>query len=75
MIANVEQVLFHLGLQVEELSGVTAPLIVDGDHSVTLGLVWRLILHVQVAYKMDDRKKTDKTQLELKKWAKGVTES
>lgn len=75
MIANVRQVLFYLAPLVEELSGVTAPLIVDGDHSVTLGLVWRLILHFQVAYKMDERMKTHETQLELKTWAKGIVES
>ena len=74
MIANVEQVLLCLERHVEELTGVTAPLIVDGDHSVTLGLIWRLIFHFQVAYTMDEGKKADSTQLELKTWAQGITE-
>ena len=68
MIANVEQVLHSLEPHVEELHGVTAPLIVDGDHSVTLGLVWRLCLHFHVAYNMNE------AQSELKKWAKDITE-
>ena len=74
MIANVEQVLSHLQPLVEELTGVTASLIVDGDHSVTLGLIWRLIFHFEVAYRMDKETKADTAQSELKTWAQGITE-
>ena len=74
MIDNIKQVLSHLKTHVEELTGVTPSLIVDGDHSVTLGLIWRLILHFEVAYRMDKEKKADTAQSELKMWAQSLTE-
>lgn len=73
MTSNMEQFLKHLEPYVEDLTGVTATLLVEGDHSATLNLIWKLIMHFEVAYKMGKETKAVTALSELMTWAQRIT--
>jgi len=67
------QFLEQLQPYVEDLAGVTATLLVDGDHSATLDLIWKLIIHFEVACRTDKQTKADTALSELMTWAQRIT--